>query len=173
MPDDLTGAEFHAFGYIVSTYAKVEVGFKLIIGRILGLDNWVIGILSEPYGTMDLRNVTKSIVKSSDISDELQERIVQLVGDFKTFSGLRTDICHSMWGDGICPNSIRPLRLDIRSGKLVLKGVHDDDKDWALDELEEQAKRLNALHARQVAVLKELGFPSHSTDDEDHETISE
>jgi hypothetical protein len=62
-----------------------------------------------------------------------------------------------MWKEGIRPNSIKPIHLDIRSGKPVFRGAEDDERDWTIQELEAEAIRLNALHSAQIKLLRDLG----------------
>jgi hypothetical protein len=152
----LTQGHFHAFGYIVSTYAKVEQGLKFIIAQILGVPRSIVMMLCEPYTSNTLRNVTRSI-NAAHVLPGINERITNLVGEFKSFGLLRNNISHNMWIVGTRPNSIKPIRLDIRSGKPEFYGGDDTERDWLLSELEAEAMRLEALHALQLKLLNDLG----------------
>lgn len=91
-------------------------------------------------------------------------RIVDLTRQFEQFGPLRNAISHNLWREGVRPNSIKPMRLDIRSGKPKYKGTDDTERDWTLPELEAEAVRLNVLHATQLKLLDELG-PEHAFDE--------
>jgi hypothetical protein len=153
----LTRDHFHAFGHIVSTYAKVEQGFKFIIAKIIGVPRHVAVILCEPYTSHDLRNVVRSIQAAHDLPCGMAERITGLAKQFENFGPLRNAISHNLWREGVRSNSIKPMGLSIRSGKPKYKGVDDAERDWTLPELEGEALGLNALHATQLKVLDDLG----------------
>jgi hypothetical protein len=57
------------------------------------------------------------------------------------------------------------MKLDIRSGKPRYKGTDDEERDWTLQELEDEAVRLNALHIAQLRLLDDLGA-EHAFDEE-------
>jgi hypothetical protein len=157
MPNSLEHAQFHAFGYIISTYAKVEQGFKFLIGHLVDVPRPIAMMLCEPYTTANLRNVTKIIAAAYDLPCDIRQRIADMVGELKSFGKLRNDIGHNMWKDGVRPNSIKPIHLDIRSGKPVFRGAEDGERDWTIEELEAEAVRLNALHSAQLKLLRDLG----------------
>ena len=154
----LTPAHFHAFGYIVSTYAKVEQGFKILISEMLDIDIYIAAILCEPYTTLQLRNVMNSLNKHYTLPNDCNKRLCDLIGEFKTFSRLRNDIGHSMWTDGTRDKSVKPINLDIRSGKAKVLGISDDEHDWTIEELDAEAIRLNALHNRLSSLMEDLGI---------------
>jgi hypothetical protein len=154
-PSELTRAHFYAFGYIVSTYAKVEQGFKFIIAQIIGVRRHVALVLSEPYTSENLRDVIKSLAES-DLAFDKAERVVDLAKRFEKFGPLRNAIGHNLWKEGARADAVKPMRLDIRSGKTRYKGLDATERDWTLAELDAEAQKLNQLHAEQVALLNEL-----------------
>src|SRR4051812_25560939 len=104
----LTQGHFHVFGHIVSTYAKVEQGFKFIIAKIIGVPRHVAVILCEPYSALHLLNVTRSIQSAHDLPSGMSERITYLADQFDHFAPLRNAISHDLWREGIRANSIKP-----------------------------------------------------------------
>lgn len=146
----LTPAHFHAFGYIISTYAKIEQGFKAIISGITGLDVNEIAIMTEPYSSMQLRNVITSMSEFRPLPDRGNEQLKELISEFATFSKLRNQIAHSMWTEGNRPDSIKPLNVDIRSGKAKYFGIDEDERDWTIAELDDEAIRMMDFHQKQT-----------------------
>jgi hypothetical protein len=159
----LTQAHFHAFGHIISTYAKVEQGFKFIIAKIINVPRHVAVLLCEPYTTQSLRNVVSTVHTAYVVPDEIRERLIELVKQFEEFGKLRNAIGHNIWTEGTRADSIRPMRLDIRSGKPKYKGTDDAERDWTLQELQNEAHRLNGLHTDLCKLLDDFG-PGHSFD---------
>lgn len=162
----LTPEHFYAFGYIVSTYAKVETGFSFIIAKIIGVPRHVAVLLCEPYSSQSLRNVVSTVHTTDyDMSDDLRERITDLANQFEGFGQLRNAIAHDIWTKGFREGSIKPMRLNIRSGKPKFIGADDGERDWTLDELSDEAEKLQALHRAQQELIKDLG-PEHEFDQE-------
>ena len=124
MPEEtshLTQGHFHAFGYLVSTYAKVEQGFKFIIAKIIGAPRHVAMLLCEPYSAQSLRTVVQSISSAYDLPNGMSGQIVDLTRQFEQLGPLRNAISHNLWREGVRPNSIKPMRLDIRSANPSTK----------------------------------------------------
>ena len=72
-PHHLTPAHLHAFGHIVSAYATVEHGLKLIIVGLAGIRHEGLGlVVLEPYSALDLTNVITSIIMSCELPDRIQ-----------------------------------------------------------------------------------------------------
>ena len=92
------------------------------------------------------------ILAEKEVADELRG----LLKEFETFSRLRNSIAHNMWNEGTRDASVKPMRLDINSGKVKFVGIHEDENDWTIDELDAEALRLQALHGRQVELLQKL-----------------
>jgi hypothetical protein len=161
--DYLTQEHFYVFGYIVSNYAKVEQGFKFIVAKIIGVPRHVAVLLCEPYSTLSLRNVVSTIHTAYAVPDDLRERLATHVKEFESFGPLRNAISHNIWREGTRQGSIKPMRLNIRSGSPKYVGADDAERDWTLDELADEAERLNALHNAQMKLLKDFG-PEHQFD---------
>lgn len=107
---------------------------------------------------MDLRNVAKSIAKERFQQTPEIERFCQIVGDLGAFGALRNAIAHSRWTGGVRANSIKPMRVDIRSGSARFIGNNDEERDWTTDELTEEGRKLFNLNRRIVQFLKDTGI---------------
>lgn len=101
---------------------------KAILAGLLNVPLEAVLLLSAPYSSLDLRNVTKSAAKVVLKKDypKLLERIVWLIGEHKAISQVRNDISHNVWQRGDAPNSIRPMQADVRSGTFKLFGGDED-----------------------------------------------
>jgi len=154
------------FGAIVHYYAQVETGIKLGVAETVGVSYIEMLILSEPYGTQNLRNVAKSLIKSRDEINSHQERFLQIIGDLGAFGPVRNAIAHSRWIEGKRPGSIKPTRIDIREGKPRIFGAEDDDKDWTAEDLYAAADKLADINRRMAQLLVECGtqFPTAAED---------
>lgn len=161
MEDDLsdlfTDAHFHAFGVITTAYASCETGIKLCLAGTLGLPPYNIMILTEPYSSLALRNVAKSIAKL-DMPPQFQEQFIQIVGDWGSQGKLRNYIAHNRWTRGTRPKSIRPVQMDIRSGKANFTGYEDGDPDYSLEDIQRAASTLVRIDERIRRFLKNTGL---------------
>lgn len=132
----LSDDHFNLFGRITYLYADLEVGLKFLCSAMLRIDSGIFMMLSEPYNTRDTRNIVTSIANAATFENEEEKAlIVQFAGDLKGASKLRNYIAHCKWTKGNRENSIRPFILDIRSGKIVTKGINPEDEDFTLDDL--------------------------------------
>jgi len=157
MADNLSTEHFTGFGAVTHYYALVETGLKLILSDTLNIDIGVAIIISEPYGALDTRNVLKSLNKLYARGGKLNEELSQIIGDLSTFGPLRNSIAHSQWCNGERPRSIKPMRLDIRSGKPVTSGSDPEEKDYTAEDLLEEASKLELLHERICKFLEDSG----------------
>lgn len=108
MAENLTSNHILAFGGITYNYARIEGILEIIISDMLNIDVGTTVIITEPYSSLDLRNVIKSLNRVCVLPNKLNEELAQIVGDLQSFSGLRNNIAHSTWTDGDRPDSIKP-----------------------------------------------------------------
>lgn len=174
-PSDLiTDKHFEAWGRIVYAYAAMEAGIKLAISGILGLAPSDTFILANPYTSLNLRNVAKSVAKLY-LQPKDAETFVQIVGDYGAFARVRNDICHNRWTFGDRPNSLRPAYMEIRSGRADPKGYNEGESDYTLDDFGEKANDLFELNRRLVSFLKSSGIDERIARkiEEDSDAIAE
>jgi hypothetical protein len=145
------------FGAIIHYYATAESGIKMGLACVLGIELIDLMILSEPYTSLNLRNVSKSIAKVREPITPEAERFLQIVGDFGAFGTLRNLIAHSRWREGHRAGSIRPSRLDIREGKARVYGLGEEEEDWTVADLWAEADKLVDLNRRIQAFLVDVG----------------
>jgi hypothetical protein len=154
-------AQLQAFGGIIHHYAAAEFGIKLILSGMLEIEVTELLILTEPYSSLDLRNVAKSIAKSRFVQTPEILRFLQLVGDLGTFGALRNNIAHSRWTSGDRRGSIKPHKLDIRSGSVKFVGAEEDERDWTTKELEAEADRAFEMNRRITQFIRQTGIAPH------------
>ena len=157
LSDLLSDQHFEAFGRIVSAYASCETGIKLSLAGILNALPHEIMILSEPYSSLSLRNVSKSIAKLR-LPKKHQEQFMHLIGEFGGHAQLRNHIAHNRWTRGTRPNSIRPVQMDIRSGKAKPKGYDPEERDFTLEEIGLRANQLFELNSKIVQFMIGTGL---------------
>lgn len=157
LSDLLSDKHFEAFGRIVSAYASCETGIKLSLAGILNALPHEIMILSEPYSSLGLRNVSKSIAKLR-LPQDHQEQFMQLIGEFGGYAQLRNHIAHNRWTRGTRIGSIRPVQMDIRSGKAKPKGYDPEEPDFTLEEIGLRANQLFELNSKIVEFMIGAGL---------------
>ena len=85
-------ANLLVFGKIVHLYAQIEWGVRSMLAGILETPLVEALVASEPYSASALKNVVKSATKLSRLSTGEQEEIIQIVGNWGAFAGLRNAI---------------------------------------------------------------------------------
>lgn len=146
----IVNSQLTAFGMIVHFYASVEWGVRCMLAGILETPLVEALIVTEPYSALNLKNVAKSATKLSKLDKDAQETFIQIVGDWSAFASLRNSIAHRRWEGGKRTGSIRPVGIDIRSGKAKMVG-DTEDRDWLETELFAEADKLKALNERAKA----------------------
>ncbi len=159
--DIVTDEHLRRFGYIIHTYACAESGIRIILARYLEMEIESFLVLSEPYSTSNLINVAKSVNKAKPLPDGANDRFAELVGRLKSFGKLRNFIAHSRWTSGSALGSIKPLRVDIRSGRAKFEGTSPGEKEWTLNDLGHIANNLGTLNNDIVQFIKDLGPDPH------------
>ena len=153
----LSDPQLLAFGKITYLYASIEWGIRCMLAGIVETPLVEALILSEPYSASSLKNVAKSAAKLSRLSDDNQKFFIQLAGDWGAFANLRNAIAHRRWEGGERPDSIRPVGVDIRSGKAKMIG-DVEDRDWLEIELLNEAQKLHDLNERAILFFHKSGL---------------
>ena len=166
--DDLNSVEqyhFLMFGAITHYYAKAEVGLKIVMAGLMGADLVTVMALTEPYSSLDLRNVLKSLNKAGafphELSPEERNRLTHLIGTLQSFGKLRNNIAHNIWRDGDKPDSIKPVYIDIRSGKVKEVGADPEEKSYTRDDLLNETMRIEQLVSDITQFLEDTGLQAH------------
>ena len=150
-----------AFGTMIHNYAHTEFGIKLTISGILEMHLFDCLILCEPYNASSLVVVAKSVAKSAPrLSKGERERFCWIIGEFSKHGTLRNYIAHCRWTEGTRPASLKPIRIDIRSGKPVLLGAKEGEQDWIAEEIESSASELLNLNSEIIDFQQSTGIAS-------------
>ena len=91
MAKNLTKKHILAFGGIALNYARMEGAIKIVLSDMLEIDLGTTAMITEPYSSLDLRNVAKTLNKLFPLPNNLNEEFAQIVGNLQTFSGLKNN----------------------------------------------------------------------------------
>jgi len=112
-----------AFGHLVYQAANVETGLKVCLAAMLNIRPVHVLALAEPYTGPQLRQVVKSLAKSSPWPDGALDRLVELIGRSKANKNLRNHVAHSRWTKGTREGSIKPMGMKINNEKIEPSGI--------------------------------------------------
>jgi hypothetical protein len=155
----LTDEHFHAFGVIVHQFALFERLVERCISGCLGshLPITMVGISQLSYSAKC--DSLKSIlcVVGNGLFDHRQG-LESIVDGFNEYSTVRNAIAHNQWVEGTRPNSIKPLSVTSRGGKLKIRGLTGDDKDYLAAELMEIANNLFDIRLELMQFTLDIGI---------------
>lgn len=151
-------AHFKAFGALIHNYASVETGFKIVLSGILNAPLRLMLIMSEPYSSLNLRQVVKAVAKEHDWPDNQLETLMQIIGDVKPIAPLRNHIAHCRWTEGTRADTIKPRRIDIREERARYYGNDEEERDWTASEIEAEAQKLIDINLRLIQFLSDTGL---------------
>ena len=126
-------------------YAAVESGIKIAVSGILEVRLGHAMIAFEPYGSLDLKNVAKSLAKER-LKPHVAERFCWLIGEWTKHSWLRNSIAHNRWTAGTRPDSIKPQTVKIREGRADWIGSSPAEADFTPEEIEAKADELHHVN---------------------------
>lgn len=133
------------FGGIIHNYAFVETGIKIATAHMASLNLVDFLIMSEPYSSLQLKNVAKSLAKTNEPLSQDCEAFILIVDAFAAFSKIRNFVAHSRWTKGQRENSIKPSGLNIRAGHAKVLGGDLTERDWTPADLKNEADKLRDL----------------------------
>tara|TARA_Y100000114_G_scaffold153717_2_gene174286 strand:- start:36903 stop:37454 length:552 start_codon:yes stop_codon:yes gene_type:complete len=149
----ITEQHFLLFGRIVSDYARAEVGFRLLLAEMMRLPGEMALLISSPYSSAHLRNVTKSVAKIV-LHDEphLLDNLIRAVGAHQALSQIRNDISHNLWRDA-GNGCITPIYTDVREGRFRFQGVSEGGRKYSIADLENFAANASAATLAILSIL--------------------
>lgn len=124
-----------AFGGIIHSYALAETGLKIALACLLDTDLVDLMIMTEPYNSASLGYVIRSIASARDPITPASTELIALADGLRDASALRNSIAHDRWNAGLRAGSIRPTKLDIRTGKARVRGLSETDVDYMVSDL--------------------------------------
>jgi len=156
--DGLSDDFARAFGHLVYQAANVETGLKVCLAAMVDIRPVHVLALAEPYTGPQLRQVVKSLAKSSPWPDGALDRLVELIGRSKSHKSLRNYVAHSRWTDGVRDGAIKPIGMKINNEKIETFGHKDDEKDWLPNEIMKAAEDLRKFCGDLIAFNDEFGL---------------
>jgi hypothetical protein len=155
----LTDTHFELFGRITYHYADLETGLKFLCAVLLKVDVGAFMVVSEPYTSVNLRNVVTSLSNAADFEypDE-REKIIRFAGDLKGASKFRNYIAHCQWTRGSRPDSIKPMHINIRSGRAKTFGHDENEPDYTVHDITKIHDNLAGAGQRFRTFLKEYRY---------------
>ena len=152
----ITRDHFIPFGCIVHVFAKIEFLLQAATGALVGTDLSSALFMTGDLGFRAKRDCLLSItkLKRPDIVSELEEILKRV----QTANKLRNSVAHSIWKPGRRPNSIKPIGIVTRGGQARFVGVSDNEKDWTLEELWNNAHEIELLHAELDNFVERVGL---------------
>ena len=145
------------FGRIVHLFAVCEVDIKLAIAAMSEISPTIAGVLGEPYGAQNVKNVASSIAKLR-LDPSLQEEFSGIIGEIFSFSKLRNQIAHNRWIPGKRRNSFKPMRVNIRNNKAEFIGLDDEERDYTAKELNAEYQRLYKFDCKLIDFMEKSGL---------------
>lgn len=156
----VTAEHLQVFGGIVRAYAGVEGGIKLGLATLLDLPMVDLLILAEPYTSASLGHVVRSITMAHQPATQGSVELMGFADELQKASGLRNSVAHDRWTAGTAPGTIKPMRLNIRSGRTRYIGADPEEPEWSLADLNAKRKELAELYGRVLDWLTREGFPA-------------
>jgi len=147
-----------AFGHLVYQSANVETGLKVCLAGMIDIRPIHVLALAEPYTGPQLRQVVKSLAKSSHWPDGALEHLVELIGRSKAHKNLRNHIAHSRWTKGTREGSIKPMGMKINNEKIQTFGHKDEEEDWLPSEIMDAAEELRVFCGDLLAFNDKFGL---------------
>ena len=154
---ELTSSQFHAMGYFINKYAKIEGGISVYFAWLMQIPLHEAKIILAPYTARDYRAVLKGIEKLRDSHPEHREKWAQLLGDLGGFSKLRNAIAHDYWTRGSREGAIKPIGISTRGNHPEFYGIGEKERDYTDDELQGECEKLDALHGRFLEFYEAVG----------------
>jgi hypothetical protein len=154
----LTDEHYRAFGAIIHQFAAFERLVEICIAASLGADIGITVVAISQLSYSAKSDALKSIlIIEVNKLFAYRERLISIVDRFNQYAPLRNTIAHQYWLKGTRPNSIKPLVVSSRGGKLKIRGLEEDDGDYLTDEFFEIGDKLNAIRRELMQFTVDIG----------------
>ncbi len=146
------------FAMIIQAFSKLESLIQMSIAGIGQLDLSKVLILTRNISYTGKRDVLFALLTEVNLDAEQQQQIRGFLDAADKYSTVRNHIAHSVWVAGARPDSIKPMSVAIRYGKLKYQGVLEEERDYTEAELIAIADKLAIISNSYVDFLKRSGF---------------
>ncbi len=157
-PYPLGAEHLQAFGSIVQQFARFERLVELTISAILGARYGLVALTVAGLGYNAKCDALLSLLVAVTMDQRLKDGVSTNLKDFNAYLPLRNAIAHHIWHDGVKPHTIKPLSVSARGGKGKVKGLADDEPEYAVDDLYKIANTLVKIHDNFRGFLFAAGF---------------
>jgi hypothetical protein len=154
----LTDEHYRAFGAIIHQFAAFERLVEICIAACLGASIPITAIAISQLSYSAKSDALKSIliIEKNKLFAHRQ-RLISIVDRFNQYAPLRNTIAHQYWLKGARPNSIKPLTVSSRGGRVKIRGLEEDERDYLTDELFEIGDRLNGIRRELMQCTVDIG----------------
>ena len=156
--DILTNDHLARFGSIICSVAHLEYIMQAVMAAMAGMDDNKILVLTKSLTYSQKRDTLYSYFKLYDSPAEHKARLKELLDAAHEHNGLRNNIAHALWKEGIRPDTIRAGYIDVRQGKGRIVGYDEDEKDYTMDELGDAANALRKILNDLIRYLRDSGL---------------
>ncbi len=157
-PITLSPAMLICFAMIIQSFARLESMIQITIAAVGEIDLNKTLILTRGVSYQGKRDVLFSLMEDVALNSDYRTQIRGFLDAADKYTGIRNDIAHSNWGAGTRPDSIKPLQVAIRWGKLKYCGVLDDEKDYIEADLVQIADKLALINNSYMDFLRRSGL---------------
>lgn len=153
----LSERHLEAFGRIITLYAFVEVGLKVTLTAMLRSD--YVHLMTAPYSSSVLQSVAVAITVMHFSDDDPDRKVLlELLDRYARHATLRNHIAHAMWTKGTRAGAVRPVYMRVQHGKAKPRGYGSHEPDYNLEELQQEAAALHAIHQELQSFLNRSGL---------------
>ncbi len=146
------------FGFIINTFAKIEMQMQIAAAGILDTDLGTAVILMGDTHYRQKQTTLRNLHATLGVDGYLNPQLTGILDEVSKLSKLRNHIAHSTWTAGRKPGSIKPMGMVLRGGTPKPYGHDDNEKNYTVVDLEASARRLEAISKRFTKFLSETGL---------------
>lgn len=154
----ITSEHAKCFGFIITIFAQIELQMQVAVAGILGTDLATAVIMFDEMGyrlkDQTLRHLNTTVGIDGLVSGEL----VEILDELKAISKLRHKIAHYRWKAGRKPNSIKIIHMYLRKDEPTPVGHQHNEKEYSLDEIRAETKKIDKIQRRFDDFLKNSGL---------------
>ena len=154
----LTLEHLQWFGLIIQGFARAEHIMVEILGRLHGVRQQSMTILTVPLTYSSKRDTFLASLRAFEMPDDHKEKLRWHVGQINKHNNLRNAVAHYYWKKGARAGSVRPVFYKTRGGILDIRGFDDIDTDYTASELEKLARELISSIDRFDAYRQKHGY---------------
>jgi len=157
-PSVVTLKHAAAFGYIIHSFAKLEIHMQTVVAGMLDTDLATAILLMGDTNYRQKQQTVRNIHKTRGIDGHVYPELEALLDEINEYAGLRNHIAHSIWISGQRPETIKPMFIKLRGKFPTPVGHWHNEKDYTLSELRAAANNLNDISRKFVKFLDDTGL---------------